>query len=285
MDWLGQPIYPSLIASLLFWPGYQLAVRRWTIHSKYLLGVFVGTATVLSTYCSLLCGPWRAQESFAPLFWMPVVSLTSVVISAMFCLVKTARPFSRILRWFAIVVFVLLFIQAVYVRFILDWRGQPVCHKGLMFAFEAWTDEGDTNAFPNIAGSGRDSLRELRDEYPRAHLEDRYGYVAGLHRDDPGDLILMYVNKPTRWVWHGVPKTIFDRQAWIVVPVDFTMGLHATRNTKVIGAGECSETLSTEQFLSRLQLTLDFVRTNNRPNWQAVVAEHTKFLESLEPQR
>jgi hypothetical protein len=179
------------------------------------------------------------------------------------------------------VVFALLLAQVGYIRFLLDWSGQPVCHKNLMFACEGWTEAQETKAFPNINGIGRDSLVELHDQYPGANLEDRYGYVAGLYKGDPGDLVLMYVNQPTRWVWHGMPKTIFTKQAWIVVPVDFTMGMYSERETKITGGGECSETLSSEQFRTRLQRTLDYVRTNNRPNWQIVVAEHTKFLESL----
>lgn len=282
MDWLGQLFYLSAIASLLFWPVYQLAIRRWTIRSKRLLLAFLATATALSAYASLLWGPWRAGESFAALFWMIITSFISLAISTILCFADSDRLFAKTLRWGVFLLCGLLMVQAGYIRFILDWRGQPVCHKGLMLSLEIWSEDHDTNAFPNIAGSGRRSLAELRDEYPRADLEDRYRYVAGLHHDDPGDLVLMYVNQPTRWVWHGVPKTIFARQAWIVVPVDFTLGLYAPRDTEVISPGECSETLSTEQFRTRLRRTLDFVRTNNRPNWQAVVAEHTKFLESIE---
>jgi hypothetical protein len=216
---------------------------------------------------------------------MPLTSLVSIVISITICFAQSDRLLARIMRGAAALVFLMLFAEAGYVRFVLDWRGQPVCHKVLMTSLDIWTEDHGTNAFPNIGGRSRDSLAELRDTYPGVQLEDRHGYVAGLRKDDPGDLVLMYLNEPSRWVWHGAPKIIFDRQAWIVVPVDFTMGLHTTRNTKIIGAGECSETLSPEQFRIRLQSTLDFVRTNNRPNWQTVVAEHSKFLESLEGPR
>ena len=48
------------------------------------------------------------------------------------------------------------------------------------------------------------------------------------------------------------------------------------------GPGELSERVSLDEFRSRLRRTLDFVRTNERPHWQTVVAEHGKFLDSIE---
>jgi hypothetical protein len=78
-------------------------------------------------------------------------------------------------------------------------------------------------------------------------------------------------------VWHGPPPTIFKDKAWIVVPVDFKMG-----GRSPAGAGELSERVSFDEFQRRLRCTLDYVRTNERPNWQTIVAEHTEFLESVE---
>jgi hypothetical protein len=46
--------------------------------------------------------------------------------------------------------------------------------------------------------------------------------------------------------------------------------------------GEASERVSFEDFRARLTGTLDFLRTNQRPSWQTVVAEHGKFLHSLD---
>lgn len=48
------------------------------------------------------------------------------------------------------------------------------------------------------------------------------------------------------------------------------------------GVGEMSERLTTEEFKRRLGETIEFVRTNARPHWQEIVAEQTKFLESME---
>ena len=66
----------------------------------------------------------------------------------------------------------------------------------------------------------------------------------------------------------------FKEKKWLVVPVDFGLGRPVQ--------GELSERITTDDFKRRLGATIDFVRTNQRPNWQTVVAEHTKFLQSLE---
>lgn len=109
---------------------------------------------------------------------------------------------------------------------------------------------------------------------------DDYRYVPGLHDSDPPDLVLMYLDQQARWVWHGDPPTKFKDYGWIVVPVDFCDGIYA--RTRKGGWGELSERISEGEFKRRLRATLDFVRTNNRPNWKKVVAEHTAFLKTLE---
>src|SRR5581483_10680659 len=88
-----------------------------------------------------------------------------------------------------------------------------------------------------------------------------YRYVAGLRQDDPRDLVLLYLDRPTRWTWHEAHPTIFNKKAWMLIPVDFEGGgWHA-------GGGECSDRVSLGEFRSRLRRTLDFIRTNQRPNW------------------
>lgn len=281
MEWETIIFYLVAGGSLLFWPIHQLLIRRWTARSKRLFAVFLGTGAVLLGYVSLLWGPWRANESAGSIFWMAIINLISFTISIILCLASPEQPLHGILRWGFVLLFTLLLIHAGYIRFILDWSGQPVCHKVLMTSIEIWTEDHETNAFPNINGEGHDSLAELREAYPNADLANRYSYVAGLHKDDPGDLVLMYVKQPTRWIWHGRPNSIFNKKAWIVVPVDFAIGKSSERVTQVTSAGECSETLSNVDFGARLQRTLDYLRTNSRPNWQTVLAEHTKALESL----
>jgi hypothetical protein len=166
-------------------------------------------------------------------------------------------------------------------------EGRPYCHEGFMLGFLTWMHENGmdpsshANAFPNIKGMGADSLATISNGMA-GHMEwaKDYRYVPGLHEDDPGDLLPMYLDCPTRWTWHGSPPKVFmfKEKAWLVIPVDFTMG--ARRPSP--GGGELSERVSRDEFRSRLRRTLDFVRTNERPRWQTVVAEHTKFLDSID---
>jgi hypothetical protein len=154
-----------------------------------------------------------------------------------------------------------------------------------MGAFDEWMTANGmdansrTNSFPNVNGVGKDSLNLIRSEMGgyMDWAKDCH-YVPGLRQDDPGRLVLMYYCRPTRWTWHGVPPTIFRQKAWIVVPVDFAFW--GGRSPE--GPGEMSERISTEEFKRRLKETIEFVRTNARPNWQTVVTEHTKVLEEVD---
>ena len=190
----------------------------------------------------------------------------------------------RILLWVAGVVVVLVVLAFGYHHFILDWEGRPVCDKGIMFAFYEWMGDNGrdpnthTNAFPNINGIGAGSFATISNAMGSQMAGTReYRYVPGLRQDDPGDLVLVYLDRPTRWTWHEAYPTIFKKKAWMFVPVDFTMGGRPVR-----GGGELSERVSLDEFRRRLTRTLDCIRTNERPNWQTIVAEHTKFLESIE---
>ena len=174
-----------------------------------------------------------------------------------------------------------------YYYFILDGQARPFCHKQVMLSFVQWmSDHGmdinsRTNPFPNVGGKGADSLAEIREEMGGSmSWATGYRYVPGLREDDPGDLVLMYLDRSTRWTWHGAPPTIFKEKAWIVVPLDFAMG-----DRPSAGPGELSERVSLDTFRNRLRRTLDFVRTNERPNWQTIIAEHAKFLDSIEYDR
>jgi hypothetical protein len=188
----------------------------------------------------------------------------------------------RVRRWPWVLVSALALLVIVllcYYFLILDWHARPFCHKQIMMSLRLWMDDGGknmnsgTNAFPNVSGVGKDSMEAIREEMGSMEWAKNYRYVPGLHEDDPRQLVLMYVSEPTRWTWHGLPPTIFTEKKWIVVPVDFT---------SVLGPGECSERISTATFKQRLRETIEFVRTNARPNWQTIVAEQTAFLESLE---
>jgi hypothetical protein len=167
---------------------------------------------------------------------------------------------------------------ATFVGLLLDWGERPLCHKQIMLSFEQWQAEERTDAFPNVDGGSRPSLSALRQMLANPAVETKYRYVAGLRADDPGDLVLMYLAQPTRWIWHGRPRTRLAAKGWMVLPVDF-----ACAPARAVAApGECSERLSNKAFASRLRSTLDFVRTNQRPNWETVIAEHAAVIAALD---
>lgn len=190
----------------------------------------------------------------------------------------------RVILWVGGAVAAIVGLAFGYYCVILDWSDRPFCHKQVMLSFLQWMgDQGmdfnsHTNAFPNVQGDGMESLATIR-EYMGGHMEwaEDYRYVPGLREDDPGDLVLMYFDRATRWTWHGPPPTIFEERAWIIVPVDFSMGVRP-----LSGPGELSERVTKEEFRRRLSNTLDFIRTNERPYWQTVVAEHAGFSDPIE---
>lgn len=173
-----------------------------------------------------------------------------------------------------------LFLTAVLVLYffgLTDPNGRPYCHKAIDLAFHNWQDINGTERFPNINGNSKESLAVISPDFGNRPLHDTYMYVPGLQRDDPGDLVLMYVRQPTRWIWHGQRPTIFHDMAWILVPVD--MKFHGP--DRAAGPGEFSERVSFHEFRRRLVKTLKYLEENERPNWRAVVKEHTQFLDSL----
>ena len=185
---------------------------------------------------------------------------------------------TRVILLVAATLAVLVGMPLGYYHLILDWDGRPFCHKQVNLAFRIWMEDRKTNAFPNVEGVDRASLAVIQDEMGGDMVwAQNYRYIPGLQEGDPGHLILMYINRPTRWTWHGPAPTIFKERAWIVVPVDFAFG-----GRQPSGPGELSERVTPEEFKRRLKETIDFVRTNARPHWRTIVAEHTKFLESTE---
>lgn len=136
----------------------------------------------------------------------------------------------------------------------------------------------DPKPFPNVNGSSRDSLATLKQEMGgNMDWATNYNYIPGLRENDPGNLVLMYFNRPTRWRWFAAPPTIFKNKEWIIIPVDFGTGMRPRSEED----RDYSERVSFDEFRRRIQQTLDFIRTNNRPNWQTVVVEETRFLNSI----
>lgn len=183
----------------------------------------------------------------------------------------------------SVVITIVLFcggLRKIYGLFV-DPSAQPACHKQVHGLLQNWQDVHKTREFPNVRGHSAASLAEIdpRDDLP--DFKSNYNYVAGLTRDDPDDLVLLYVNQSTRWTWHGHPPTIFTDHAWILVPVD--MKTFGRRERDHLAPGEFSERVSFDEFRQRLEKTLDFLKTQQRPNWEAVVKEHSEFLKRVAP--
>lgn len=172
---------------------------------------------------------------------------------------------------------------------LVDWNAKPFCEKQITSAIRVWASDQETNLLPNIEGSSSLSLASMAEQFVVTNIILRdYHYVSGLQQDDPGNLVLIYFNQPTRWRMHVRPEARWKPKHWLVMPIAaLEAGVnreaervgHATH--QVFGFGEQGIVLSTEQFTNRLLATLDYLRTNNRPHWQAVAKEHTAFIDSL----
>jgi hypothetical protein len=104
-----------------------------------------------------------------------------------------------------------------------------------------------------------------------------YGYVPGLADNDPPDLVLMYLKQKTRRTWNGDHSaTVFREKKWMVIGPDFLS--HGGSGDDLPEGGWLEDN---EGFKRRLQKTLDFLKKNDRPYWQAVVKEHSAFLKTI----
>ena len=149
-----------------------------------------------------------------------------------------------------------------------------MCHRGLESALIQWAYEaGKTNQYPNVNGDAVASLAEVDPYWGPGHISDRYGYVPGLNFDDSPDLVLTYLKLPTAYTWHGDhDHNIFSPRKWMVLSPQMT-----TAGT----CGEGGDLLETSEFKKRLLATIDFLKTNNRPNWEVVAREQMAFIASL----
>ena len=188
------------------------------------------------------------------------------------------QSFLRSAWWLFAALGILLALPFVYNFLILDQSNRPFCHKQIESSFRVWMHEHNTPRYPNVQGNSQASLAQIRELLNTDQVAKKYNYVPGLQEGDPGQLVIMYLRVPTRSKWHGQGGPRSNPKQWVLVPCDFV--IYDSRIPS--GPGELSEWVPFTEFRSRLLATLDFLRTNNRPNWQAAVAEHTKFLESVE---
>lgn len=164
----------------------------------------------------------------------------------------------------------------------------PLCHKQLIGPVLEYANNDPRGYLPNAEGSSDASFAVISKYHERGvankwmkEWSPKYKYVAGLRKGDPGELVLFYLAKPTRWVSHVVRPKAWDEEGWIVCPLDL-MVLDGLSSREYIRQGEKSETLTNEQFRERLQKTLDFLKANQRPNWEVVVQEHQVTLNLLQ---
>jgi hypothetical protein len=192
---------------------------------------------------------------------------------------RVSRPFA----WLAVVLVALVGAPASCLLLKANHENEPFCHKGLNLAIYNYLYTQKMDLLPNVDGRSAESLRVL-DRYMGDEVwEGAYRYVPGLRKGDPGDLVVAYMTKPTRYRMHDDPVIVFNEKKWMAVPIDFMHnGPGKWVEREVLDWGEDSERLTLDEFRSRLKKTLDFLRDNERPNWQTVVEENEAFLKSIE---
>jgi hypothetical protein len=154
---------------------------------------------------------------------------------------------------------------------------RPTCGALIDSSFQLWMLDNHSNVYPNSNGDGNASIRLIAPYLGRGtNLSDgleRYGYVPGLRDDDPKNLVLMYLKVKTRCTWHGdTTPNIFSPKRWKI---------DAPGIARTGPDPEGGELVDTPEFKKRMQKTLDFLKENQRPSWQTVVAEQTAFLNSI----
>lgn len=155
-----------------------------------------------------------------------------------------------------------------------------VCHRLLDGTLAQWSLETSNGvAYPNVEGSSSRSLALLLPYFGSNDtnaLHD-YRYVPGLHSDDPDNLILFYLKEPSRRTWHGDTHWFSGPKRWIILNPRMSMPDSSSDHA----AGELCEAISMAEFKARLRATLDYLKLNERPGWQAAGQEHMRFLNSI----
>jgi len=156
-----------------------------------------------------------------------------------------------------------------------------VCHRLLDGALHQWMLETTNGVkFTDVDGS---SSRSLALVLPHLGLNDTnalrdYMYVPGLRSDDPDNLILFYLREPSRRTWHGDTHCFSGPKRWIVL----NPRMSSPDSDSGRAGGEADEAISLAEFKDRLHATLDYLKRNERPGWQAAEQEHTRFINSIQ---
>jgi len=104
-----------------------------------------------------------------------------------------------------------------------------------------------------------------------------YRYVPGLRSDDAEGLILIYVKRPSRRTWHGDTHWFRADKRWVVL----NPRMSSPSEGDARGWSECGEAICGTQFKTRLRATLDYLKSKERPSWQAAREEHLGFLSAI----
>ena len=151
--------------------------------------------------------------------------------------------------------------------------------------FDGWyplSREGEINSLNILVREGLEPISfatygtaQEQTEYFREHGSlsqelSPHRYVRGLKRDDPKELVVMYRASPTRWHTH---ISASRREGWIAMGPD------------LIGHWASGGVMTVQELAQRLRKTLEFVRENKRPCWEATLKEHEGFLAHLESLR
>jgi hypothetical protein len=196
----------------------------------------------------------------------------------------------RILRTMLVIAALLLAIPVVCIggfRLLHDFENMPLCGKQTFNDIQNWYVNTRSKELPNVNGLSAESMAKLisYDANEAKEWSEKYQFVPGLRKGDPGDFVMMYMKVPTRWVHHAAgPPSIFNKYRWVLVPLDFAESgnPNGTRVDREIPyGGESFERVSSDELRSRLRKTLKFLQDNVRPHWQTVVAENEEFLKSL----
>ena len=197
----------------------------------------------------------------------------------------------RVLRTVLIIAVLLLVIPVACIggfRLLHDFENMPLCGTQTYVDVQNWYDIRRSDVLPNVRGRSTESIDHLisYDAEEAKEWKAKYQYLPGLRKGDPGDLVMMYMKMPTRWVHHAAgPSSIFTQYRWVLVPLDFAQpgNPNGTRvDRKIPYGGENFERVSSDELRSRLRKTLKFLQDNKRPHWATVVAENEAVLASPE---
>ena len=114
-----------------------------------------------------------------------------------------------------------------------------------------------------------DQCRHFKDHGVLSAEHNPFRYVQGLKKDDPQDLVVMYTKEMIHWRTKHLPS-YEETPKWLAM---------GPREHHYWGRGD--GWIDSTEFTRRLRKTLDFLRDNERPNWEQTVGDHGRFLQQV----